>query len=60
MPSYKITFTAKFEGWIDADDEEEAKMEVDIPESNSSKYVSNSMDVLSIEAHPIRDTLVPQ
>jgi len=48
MPSYKITFTAKFEGWIDADDEEEATMEVDIPESGSSKYVNNSMDIVSV------------
>ncbi len=49
MPSYKVTFTVKFEGWIDANDAEEAKSEVDIPESDSTKYVSNSMEVLSVE-----------
>lgn len=48
MPSYKVTFTAKFEGWIDADDEDEALSEVDIPESDSTKYVSNSMEIQSI------------
>jgi len=53
MPSYKVTFTVKFEGWIDADDEDEATSEVDIPESDSTKYVSNSMDVLLVEAQPI-------
>lgn len=49
MPSYKVTFTVKFEGWIDADDEDEATSEVDIPESDSTKYVNNSMDLLSVE-----------
>jgi len=49
MPSYKVTFTAKFVGWIDADDEEEAMHEVDIPESESTKYVNNSMEVVSVE-----------
>lgn len=49
MPSYKITFTVKFEGWIDADDEDEAVSEVDIPESDSTKYVNNSMEILSVE-----------
>lgn len=48
MPSYKITFTVKFIGWIDADHEDEALSEVDIPESESTKYVNNSMDVESI------------
>lgn len=56
MPSYKITFTAKFEGYIDADDDEEAMHEVDIPESDSTKYVNNSMDVLRVERvdEPVR------
>lgn len=49
MSTYKVTFTAKFEGWIDADDEEEATSEVDIPESDSAKYVNNSFEVLSVE-----------
>ena len=49
MPSYKVTFTATFAGWIDADDEDEATSEVHIPESDSTKYVNNSMDVLSVE-----------
>ena len=49
MPSYKVTFTAKFVGWIDADDEDEALSEVDIPESDSTKYVNNSMDIVSVE-----------
>jgi len=49
MPSYKVIFTAKFEGYIDADDAEEAMHEVDIPESDSTKYVNNSMDVLRVE-----------
>lgn len=49
MPSYKVIFTAKFEGYIDADDAEEAMHEVDIPESDSTKYISNSMDVLVVE-----------
>lgn len=62
MPSYKITFTAKFEGYIDADDAEEAMHEVDIPESDSAKYVSNSMDVLRVERvddEPVRLTRKP-
>jgi len=48
MPSYKVIFTAKFEGYIDADNEDEAVSEVDIPESDSTKYISNSMDVVAV------------
>lgn len=61
MPSYKVTFTAKFEGYIDADDAEEAMHEVDIPESNSTKYVNNSMDVLRVERvdEPVRPPRKP-
>lgn len=55
MPSYKVTFTAKFEGWIDADSEEEAMYEVEIPESDSTKYVNNSMDVQSVDCKETTD-----
>jgi len=52
MPSYKIRFKVTYDGWIDADDEEEAMHEVCIPEDDSVTYVNNSFEVLKIEVVP--------
>lgn len=52
MPRFKVTFVARFEGYVDADSEEEAMTEAHIPESDSTKYVSQSYEVRKVEQVP--------
>jgi hypothetical protein len=48
MAKFRVVFTARFEGHVDAEDAEQAAHEVHIPEANSTTYVTGSFEVLEI------------
>jgi hypothetical protein len=49
MPRFKVTFTAKFESYVDADNSDDAISEAHIPESDSTTYLYDSFEVQEVE-----------
>ena len=48
---YKVRFTATFETWVECDKEDlqDAICDVNIPEDNETKYVSDTIELESVE-----------